>query len=145
MNIIRYLFYLILIILNKEVLLGGSFSLDEFINFLNAKGYYNLIQTTKKYLEDDAAIRLCIRLTKEKYYCYKVVHDYMGSKQNDDKCLFEKKIYDEVIFNYLKNKIITEKMGKLIDIILCYYNDLKKNMTSEEIVDLIERSIMELE
>jgi hypothetical protein len=49
MKIIRYLFYLILILSNKAVL-GGDYSIDIFLDYLQGKGYYNLIQKNKKYI-----------------------------------------------------------------------------------------------
>ena len=50
----------------------------------------------------------------------------------------------EKIFEYFENKYtLNEDMIKLIKIILDYYYDLKENMAQEEIIDLIDRSILE--
>ena len=49
MKIIKYLFYLILILSNKEVL-GEDYSIDPILDYLQGKGYYELIQAIKKYI-----------------------------------------------------------------------------------------------
>ena len=50
----------------------------------------------------------------------------------------------EKIFGYFENKYtLKEDMIKLIKIILDYYYDLKENMAQKEIIDLINRSILE--
>ena len=55
MNTIRYLFYMMLLLSNIEVL-RGSYSIDSLLDYLQEKGFYDLIQSVKIYFGDDVAI-----------------------------------------------------------------------------------------
>ena len=149
MKIIKYLFYLILILSNKEVLLGGDYSIDIFLDYLQEKGYYDLIQAIKGTFGDDIAKDICKQLTKSND-CEIVVRVYMietSVNQESGPKKFPRRIDTELyeqIFGYFENKYsLTEEMKILIKIILDYYYDLKENMAQDEIIDLIDRSILE--
>ena len=149
MKIIKYLFYLILILSNKEVLLGGDYSIDIFLDYLQEKGYYDLIQAIKGTFGDDIAKDICKQLTKSND-CEIVVRVYMIEttvNQESGPKKFPRRIDTELyeqIFGYFENKYsLTEEMKILIKIILDYYYDLKENMAQDEIIDLIDRSILE--
>ena len=144
MKIIKYLFYLILILSNKEVL-GGDYSIDPFLDYLQGKGYYELIQAIKNTFGDEIAISVCKELV-ESNDCETVVRVYMisgggGSGQRRARRRIDPEIYEK-IFEYFENKYtLNEDLIKLIETILSYYYDLKENMTQLEIIRLIEKII----
>ena len=66
-----------------------------------------------------------------------------GSRSRRVPRRIDTEIYEK-IFGYFENKYtLNEDMIKLIKTILDYYYDLKENMAQEEIIDLIDRSILE--
>ena len=71
MKTIRYLFYMILLLSNVEVK-GGDYSIDTFLDFLQEKGYYDIIQSVKVYFGDDIAIDVCKEFVKSNH-CEEVV------------------------------------------------------------------------
>ena len=148
MKAIKYLFYLILILSNKELLLGESYSIDVFIEYLQETGYYYLIQAVKLSFGIDVATNVCEELTKSNN-CLVVTSTYMtntsengGGKQGDDKCHIDTEISKQ-IFEYFENKYnLNDKLRNLIETILCYYSVLKENMDQQQIILLIEKSII---
>ena len=61
MKTIRYLFYMMLLLSNIEVQ-GGDYSIDVFLDYLQQKGFYDIIQAVKIYFGDDIAIDVCKEL-----------------------------------------------------------------------------------
>ena len=147
MKIIKYLFYLILILSNKEVL-GGDYSISIFLDYLQEKGYYNVIQEIKNTFEENVAIIVCKQLTKSND-CEIVVRVYMTSEGEGSGAIIgtggiDTEIYEQ-IFEYLEKKYkLSEDMIKLIEIILSDYYVLGENMTQVEIIRLIEKIIKNL-
>ena len=82
MKAIRYLFYMMLLLSNIEVL-KGDYSIDTFLNYLQEKGYYDLIQAVKTYFGDDVAISVCQELVQSND-CETVVRIYMTNSPPTD-------------------------------------------------------------
>ena len=142
MKTIRYLFYMMLLLSNIEVQ-GGDFSINAFLDYLQEKGYYEVLQAIKIYYGDDIAIAVCNELTQSND-CITVVRIYMtpdiggnGSShipihinpESDDK-IFKaiKQKYDDKLFDNLENLIL---------LILSYYYTLIEGMSDREIYEFI--------
>ena len=142
MKTIRYLFYMILILSNIEVL-KGDYSITTFIDYLLNFGYYEIIQTIKIFYGEDIAINVCEELTKNKD-CETVVRVYMitgGSVGRRAPIFIDPEIYQPIL-EYFENKYnITEEIKRLIEVILNFYENLIKNMNEEEIITFIEKII----
>ena len=147
MKTIRYLFYMMLLLSNIEVL-RGSYSIDSLLDYLEEKGYYDIIQTVKIYFGDVVAINVCIELAQT-YNCEEVVRVYMTDSGSGDGGRHKKtpppihiNTFGEEILEYFENKYnINEEMRELIELILIFYDSLLENMNEEEIIDFIERII----
>ena len=151
MKTMRYLFYMILILSNIEVL-KGDYSIDPFLDYLQNTGYYDIIQSIKLYFGEDIAIDVCEELTKSND-CETVVRVYMidGGSMGKRVPIFKNITNTEIteiteiyqrIFEVLENKYdITEEMRELIEVILSFYENLIKKMSEEEIISFIEKII----
>ena len=144
MKTLLYLFCIILILSNIEVQ-GGSFSIDDFLDYLQEKGYYDIIQAVKNSFGDDIAIAVCEELVKSND-CEIVVRIYMtngggGGGPNKAKSNVNKKLYEEIIEYLEKIYKIDEKLRELIELILSYYSTLIESLSKEEIINLIKRII----
>ena len=149
MKTIRYLFYMILILSNIEVL-KGDYSIDTFLNYLQETGYYDIIQAIKIYYGDDIAIDICKELAQSND-CETVVRVYMIIEKRDKKKQSKNFNNTEIIeinenyqpiIEYFENEYnINEEMRELIEVILSFYENLIKNMNEEEIIAFIEKLI----
>ena len=151
MKTIRYLLYMMLLLPNIEVL-NGSYSIDSFLDYLQEKGYYDLIQSVKIYFKDDVAIDICKELTGSND-CEEVVKVYMTSdtgsgsgngKHGKMKPSIDPEIEQQMneILKYFEDKYnINKEMKELIEIIISYYHNLIQNMNKEDIIYFIERII----
>ena len=72
---IRYLFCMILLLSNIEVL-RGDYSIDTLLDYLQEKGYYNIIHSVKVLFGDDIAFDVCKELAHS-HNCEEVVRVYM--------------------------------------------------------------------
>ena len=146
MKTIRYLFYMMLLLSNIGVL-KGDYSIDSFLDYLQEKGYYDIIQSVKIYFGDDVAIDICKKLAPT-IDCITVVRVYMdGSSPSDGKQKYKKAapndppIYQQILED-LKNEFnMNEEMYQLIEVILSFYDNLLKNMNEEDIIKFIESII----
>ena len=147
----RYLFYMIFILSNIEVL-KGDYSIAPFLDYLQETGYYDIIKSIKLYFGEDIAIDVCEELTKSND-CETVVRFYMnpGGSKGKRVPIFKNITNTEIteiteiyqrIFEILENKYdITEEMRELIEVILSFYENLIKKMSEEEIISFIEKII----
>ena len=139
MKTIRYLFYMMLLLSNTEVL-GGDNSKDTFLNYLQEKGYYDIIHSVKVLFGDDIAIDVCLELIQSDD-CKEVVRVYMPGeiKIAIPEPHIDTQIFKEIL-DYIENKYnISKEMSELIEVIVYY--SLIGNMNKEEFIDIIERII----
>ena len=146
MKTMRYLFYMLLLLSNIEVL-RGDYSIDTLLNYLQEKGYYDIIQAVKIYFGNDVAIDVCKELVKSNQ-CDIVVRIYMttetttpdidGSGPQHAPAHINPEAYEK-IFNAIKKKYenIFEGLENLILLILSYYSILIEGMSDREIYDFI--------
>ena len=168
MKIMRYLFYMILILSNIEVQ-GGSYSIDSFLNYLQENGYYDLIQAVKIYFGDDIAIDVCKGLV-ETNDCEIIVRIYMtededkdedvdvdedieedegegegGGKPHHLKPYINIKNITAILEYFEKKKIIKGKIRELIELILSFYNTLLNKMENDQdIINFIKKIIKQV-
>ena len=144
----RYLFCMILILSNIEVQ-GGSYSIQPFLDYLQEKGYYEIIQAIKNSFGDDIAIAVCKELTKSND-CEEVVRVYMVFVDEDDNQggsgmhLMPPRYIANIseIIEYFEKKCIikTEEKRELIEYILRYYSILIQEMKDDkELIKIIQR------
>ena len=55
----------------------GDYSIDPFLDYLQEKGYWDIILNIKYYFCDDTSIDFCTRLTNSPHDCELVVRVYM--------------------------------------------------------------------
>ena len=148
MKTIGYLFFMMLLLSNIEVQ-GGDYSIDTFLDYLQEKGYYELIQEIKNAFGDDVAIAVCKELVQSND-CEIVVRVYMETHNSFD---WNEPSLDEKILNFIENKckckITDEKMKYLILFIFSYFYELKdiNEMNEKEIIDkiIIDKGIIDKE
>ena len=58
---------------------NGSYSIKPFLDYLQKKGYWEVIYNIKKVFCDEVAIDICIKLTDSPSDCEEVVRDYMNT------------------------------------------------------------------
>ena len=139
MKTIRYLFYMILLLSNVEVK-GGDYSIDTFLDFLQEKGYYDIIQSVKVYFGDDIAIDVCKELVQNNH-CEDVVRIYMTSDPGSGSQGRPPVHGKEILEYFEKNYKINKEIKELIGFILSFYDILIQNMNREEIIVFIENII----
>ena len=139
MKIIRYLFYMILILSNIEVL-RGDYSIDSFLDYLQEKGYYNLIQAIKNAYGDDIAIKVCKELLQSND-CEIVVRVYMtgGSGVHPAPPYINIELLTKIIQYFEQKYKLTENVIKLIELIVKFYPTSINKETIEEIINFIEK------
>ena len=147
---IRYLFCMILLLSNIEVL-RGDYSIDTLLDYLQEKGYYDIIQSVKIYFGDDVAIDVCREMVQNNH-CEAVVRVYMidqtpardmnGNGPKYAPIHIKPEPYVK-IFKVIKKKYenIDENFENLILLILSYYSTLIEGMSDREIYDFIEAII----
>ena len=147
MKIMRYFFYMVLILSNIEVQ-GGSFSIDYMLEYLQETGYWNLIQAIKNEFGDDIAIDVCKELV-ESFDCETIVRVYMikgggGSGDNSFNApsYIDKEKIDEILKYFEKYCNLSEEEKKLIILILRFYSTLIQKMKLEEIINFIKNIII---
>ena len=148
MKTIVCLFYMMLLLSNIGVL-RGDYSINPFLDYLQEKGYYDIIQSVKIYFGDDIAIDICKELAPT-IDCETVVRVYMtgenesgseGNKRIKRPPPNDTQTYQQILED-LKNKYnMSEEMYHLIEIILSFYDNLLNNMNREEIIEFIEKII----
>ena len=155
MKSLKVLLFSLLIIFS-----GQSFSMSEFINFLQESGYYYIIEAVKIYLGDDFAIKVCVCLVKNKNNCEELVKVYINdytTTPNSDNSKGPKRIginLENVLnatlaqinaSNYFKNLIreifqkVDNGLKKLIIILLQNYQILQNKKREKDIIEFIMR------
>ena len=139
MKTIRYLFFMMLLLSNTEVL-GGEYSKDTLIDYLQEKGYYNIIHSVKVLFGDDIAFDVCMELVQSDD-CEEVVRIYMTGeiKISIPEPHIDTQIFKEILDSIENNYNISKEMRELIEVIVYY--SLIGNMNKEEFIDIIERII----
>ena len=147
MNTIRYLFYMMLLLSNIEVL-RGSYSIDSLLDYLQEKGYYDIILAIKTYFGDDVAIDFCQELVQSNN-CEEVVRVYTatqspapdtdGSEPQYAPPYINPEVEEEIFERIKSNYDITtsKNLENLILLILSYYSILIEGMSDEQIYDFI--------
>ena len=147
MKIMRYLCCLILILSNIEVQ-GGSFSIDNLLNYLQETGYWDIILGIKNSFGDDIAIDVCEELVQS-IGCVEVVRIYMtkdpggsGGGGNHVAPYINIDIISEILEYFeKKHNVIEGVIRELIELILNYYYILIENMDNKEnIISFIENT-----
>ena len=142
MKTIKYLFYMILLLSNIGVQ-GSNYSIDILLEYLEGKGYYDLIQESKIIFGNDVAIEVCKELVQSSD-CETVVRVYMASEIGGEggkhklPAYINLEIYEEILEYFENNYNINEEIEPLIIVIL-YYN--YSFMNKEEMISFIEKII----
>ena len=141
MRIIRYLFYMILLLSNIGIQ-ASNYSIDILLEYLEVQGYYGLIQGSKTVFGNDVAIEVCKELVQSSD-CETVVRVYMTSESGGGgphkaPAYINPEIYEEILVYFENNYNINEEIEQLIKVIL-YYN--YSFMNKEEMISFIERII----
>ena len=130
---------------------GGDYSIDAFLDYLQEKGYYDLIEEIKNAFGDDIAIAVCKELVQSNdceivVRIYMVTHDPSPPPINWNEPSLVKKVI-EFIESKCKCQCqnIDEKTKNLILLIIKYYSKLKE-MNEKEIIDkdIIDKKIIDL-
>ena len=143
MKTIRFLFYTMLLLSNIKIL-RGDFSIDTLLDYLQEKGYYDIIQAVKTYFGDDIAIDVCKEFVQSNH-CEEVVRVYMTTQTPDvDRpphapAHINPEEYEKIILAIKKKyeNIFFENLEILILLILSFYSTLIEGMNEKQIFDFI--------
>ena len=133
----------------------STYSINEFLNYLQENGYYEIIHQIKIYYGDDVAISFCQGLV-ETGDCETVVKVYMTKYQMPSQdhhhpiFIIDPKEFDEIMKNLPKEieydiRQLLDKYKNFEEIIAFikmmakYYNTLIKEKKEKEILDLIKK------
>ena len=153
MKALGYLLFIAFILSNVK----SDYSINILLDFLQEKGYYNIIQHVKIIFGDNIAISVCKSFI-ETIHCEEVVRVYMtvsssrapsrGAPSEKDLIPEEDLIPREEDLipeakNILKKARLLPQDKPLIIVILYNYDYLIQNMNEEEIIELIHRILRE--
>ena len=65
---------------------SGDYSIDPFLDYLQEKGYWDVILNIKYYFCDDVSIGICTKLTDSPHDCELVVRVYMPPPRSPRRC-----------------------------------------------------------
>ena len=135
MKALGYLLFITFILSNVK----SDYSIKILLDFLQEKGYYNIIQEVKIIFGDNIAISVCKSFI-ETIHCEEVVRAYMRSRARGEEIYFPKEEDLSPEGKYiLSNLRLLPKDKPLAICILNNYDDLIQNMSEKEITELIER------
>ena len=136
------LYLLFIVSILSIVGVKGNYSIDTLLNFLQHKGYYDIIFQIKLSFGDDVAISVC-RSFIATFQCEEVVRVYMirhGARGEDEICIpIEEKLSPESKTIYSKFVFPSDKKALAI-CILYNYDILIQTMNENEITELIEKA-----
>ena len=146
MKALGYLLFIAFILSNVK----SDYSINILLDFLQEKGYYNIIQHVKIIFGDNIAISVCKSFI-ETIHCEEVVRVYIassskararGASSEEDLIPGEEDLIPEAK-NILKKARVLPQDKPLIIVILYNYDYLIQNMSEEEILKLIHRILRE--
>ena len=108
MKLLLFLFLSLLLTIQN-----GSYSIKVFLDYLQEKGYWDIIYNIKKYFYDDVAIDICNKLTESPRDCEEVVRIYMITP-SENKCPAKPLEKMKQILNTRKDPIIIKRLDDRI-------------------------------
>ena len=145
MKTFEYLFLIIFILSNAGVK-SGSYSIDTLLDYLKEKEYYEIIYQIKLIFGDDIAISVCMSFVASNQ-CEDVVRTYMtsaGSGSGSNRAPIRVPTEDDLNLRckfILSRIFIPPSKRPVVICILYHYDTLIKNMTENEIIELIQKYV----
>ena len=129
--------------------INGDYSIDNFLNYLQESGYYDLFQEVKYSLGDDIAITLCKELVNSND-CEIVIKVYMAPKLTQSNTNIDRIIIEPNIISLEELKRFEDGLNRLLEtygpkfltfkeIFLKYSVTLIKRKSVKELLILIEK------
>ena len=116
-NIIKKMKLFIFLFLTLFLTINNDYSIDSFLDYLQEKGYWEIILNVKITFGNDVAIDICTALTESPHDCEKVVRIYMTNPPSNKcpahpfekmKAIIKRNLVPDRIINLIINKHCTK-------------------------------------